>query len=332
MQGCSVFIDYAKIHVKAGDGGNGIVAFRREKFVPKGGPAGGDGGKGGDIVILADEHIHTLLDFRYNKNYEARRGGHGQGSNMTGKGADPIIIKMPVGTIVKDAHTEEVIADLTHHNQKKIIARGGRGGRGNARFATPTNQTPRESEDGRPGEERDIILELKLIADVGFVGLPNAGKSTLLSRISAARPKIADYPFTTLIPNLGIVKIDDYRNFIAADIPGLIEGAHLGKGLGHQFLRHIERTKILIILLDITSESIDDDYNSLINELESYNSELTHKTRIVVYTKGDLIQEEQKYVQGRTSLSNREIVISSVRGDNLKELLEMVWKELQAEE
>ncbi len=327
-----MFIDYAKIYVKAGDGGNGIVAFRREKFVPKGGPAGGDGGRGGDIIIQADEHIHTLLDFRYNKKYEARRGQHGQGSNMTGKGADPITIKMPVGTIIKDAQTEEIIADLTQHNQRQIIARGGKGGRGNARFATSTNQTPRDCEPGRPGEERDIILELKLIADVGFVGLPNAGKSTLLSRISAARPKIADYPFTTLIPNLGIVKIDEYRNFVAADIPGLIEGAHLGKGLGHQFLRHIERTKILIILLDITSESIDDDYNSLVNELESYSTELTHKSRLVVYTKKDLAEDDVIYLNERKSLNDREIFISSVRGDNLKELLDRIWRELQAEE
>ncbi len=324
-----MFIDYAKIHIKAGDGGNGIVAFRREKFVPKGGPAGGDGGKGGDIIVLADEHIHTLLDFRYTKNYRARRGEHGQGSNMTGKGADPIIIKMPVGTIIKDALTEEVIADLTYHNQSEFIARGGKGGRGNTHFVTPTNQAPRQSEPGWPGEEREIILELKLLADVGFVGLPNAGKSTLLSRISAARPKIADYPFTTLIPNLGIVKIDEMRHFVAADIPGLIEGAHLGKGLGHQFLRHIERTKILIILLDITSESLDNDYNSLMNELESYKSELTHKSRIIAYTKSDLIQDTPTFLRSRKTLEKNEILISSVRGDNLKVLLDMVWKELE---
>lgn len=326
-----MFIDYAKIYVKAGDGGNGIVAFRREKFVPKGGPAGGDGGKGGNIVVQADEHIHTLLDFRYNKKYVARRGEHGQGSNMTGKGADDVIIKLPVGTIIRDAETEQVLADLTRHGQKKVIARGGRGGRGNTHFATPTNQTPRESEPGTPGEEHNVILELKLIADVGFVGLPNAGKSTLLSRISAARPKIADYPFTTLIPNLGIVKIDDYRNFVAADIPGLIEGAHLGKGLGHQFLRHIERTKMLIILLDITSESIDDDYNSLIKELKSYNTELSHKTRIIVYTKSDLAQGKPTFLQGRPALAENEIFISAVRGDNVKLLLDMVWKELEKE-
>jgi len=324
-----LFIDYAKIHIKSGDGGNGCIAFRREKYVPKGGPSGGDGGKGGDVIVAADEHIHTLLDFRYNKRYHAKRGGHGLGSNMTGKSANDIVIKMPVGTIVKDVQTEEILADLTQDGQREIIARGGKGGRGNARFATPTDQAPRIAEPGTPGEEREIILELKLIADVGLVGLPNAGKSTLLSRISAARPKIADYPFTTLVPNLGIVQIDEYRNFVAADIPGLIEGAHLGKGLGHQFLRHIERTKILIILLDITSENIDVDYRSLIYELESYKAELAQKPRMIVYTKSDLASNKPQFLDGRKTLGDHEILISSVRGDNLKSLLEMIWQELE---
>lgn len=323
-----MFIDYAQIHVKAGDGGDGCVAFRREKHVPKGGPAGGDGGKGGDIIVMADEHIHTLLDFRYKKNYAAKRGQHGQGSNKTGKNGENIVIKMPVGTVIKEAETGTVLADLTENGQQEIIAKGGKGGRGNARFVSPTNQAPREFEYGTSGEERDIILELKLIADVGFVGLPNAGKSTLLSRISAARPKIADYPFTTLSPNLGIVKLDAYRQFVAADIPGLIQGAHLGKGLGHQFLRHIERTKILAILLDITSESIGADYSSLIKELESYNAELAQKKKIIVYTKADLVQETPGFLIGKNKPGEHEILISAVRGDNVQQLLEMLWSQI----
>ena len=323
-----LFIDYAKIFVKAGDGGDGCVAFRREKFVPKGGPSGGDGGKGGDIVVQANEHIHTLMDFRYTKQYKARRGEHGGGSNKTGKSANDVIIKMPVGTLIKNRETNETIVDLVRHGQRAIIARGGRGGRGNARFVSPTNQAPREWEPGKPGEEVEIILELKLLADVGFVGLPNAGKSTLLSRISAAKPKIADYPFTTLIPNLGIVRIDEDRSFVAADIPGLIEGAHTGKGLGHQFLRHIERTKILIILLDITSENIDANYRSLVKELECFNATLVRKNKLIVYTKGDLVQEAPVYLSGRTTLQQDEILISSVRGDNLPQLLEMIWDAL----
>ena len=327
-----MFIDYAKIFIKAGDGGDGCVSFRREKFVPKGGPAGGDGGKGGNVVLLADEHIHTLMDFRYTKKYVAKRGNHGQGSNMTGRGTDDVIIKMPVGTLIKNAITDEVVADLVKHGQREVIAKGGRGGRGNTRFASPTNQTPREFEPGKPGEELEIILELKLIADVGFVGLPNAGKSTLLSRISAAKPKIADYPFTTLNPNLGIVKLDAYRDFVAADIPGLIEGAHLGKGLGYQFLRHIERTRILIILLDITSEDVEADYQSLANELASYSSELANKKKIIVYTKADLVQESRRFLNNQTEPGEGEIMISSVRGDNLKELLDMIWRVLQTEE
>ncbi|MBN1560150.1 GTPase ObgE [candidate division KSB1 bacterium] len=325
-----MFIDYATILVKAGDGGDGCVAFRREKYVPRGGPAGGDGGKGGDIVAQADEHIHTLMDFRYKKNYKARRGQHGQGSNRTGRSADDIVIKMPVGTTIKNRHTNNLVVDLVEHGQRHIIARGGSGGRGNARFATPTNQAPREWEPGQPGEEKEIILELKLLADVGLVGLPNAGKSTLLSCISAAKPKIADYPFTTLVPNLGIVRIDELRSFVMADIPGLIEGAHAGKGLGQQFLRHIERTKILLILLDVTSENIDGDYRSLINELKSFSALLVQKKQFIVYTKGDLLTGKPTFLEGRTAPRKDEILISSVRGDNLPQLLEMIWKTLQS--
>ncbi|MBN1464122.1 GTPase ObgE [candidate division KSB1 bacterium] len=323
-----MFIDYAIITVKAGDGGDGCVAFRREKYVPKGGPSGGDGGKGGDIVLLADEHIHTLLDFRYTRRYKAKRGQHGQGSNKTGRSAEDVVIKMPVGTIIKNRKTGQIV-DLIAHGQRHVIARGGKGGRGNAHFVTPTHQAPREWEPGRPGEEMEISLELKLLADVGLVGLPNAGKSTLLSRISAAKPKIADYPFTTLVPNLGIVRIDEYKSFVMADIPGLIEGAHAGKGLGHQFLRHIERTKILLILLDITSENIDDDYRSLINELQSFSAMLVQKKQLIVYTKGDLVPDQPTYLQGRRTLRDGEILISAVRGDNLQKLLSMIWTTLE---
>ena len=279
-----MFIDYAKIIIKAGDGGAGCVAFRREKFVPKGGPSGGDGGKGGDVLIQADRHLHTLLDFQYQRIFRAERGEHGEGSNMTGKSGKDIIIRMPVGTVVKDAKTEEILVDLVRDGQTAVVARGGRGGRGNARFVTPTNQAPREWEPGQKGEEREVLLELKLIADVGLVGLPNAGKSTLLARISAARPKIAAYPFTTLTPNLGIVRLDDERNFVVADIPGLIEGAHQGKGLGIRFLRHIERTKILAVLLDLSSSNIENDYQILLNELLSYSEEMLKKPRLVVLT------------------------------------------------
>ncbi|MDR3627417.1 MAG: GTPase ObgE, partial [Ignavibacteriaceae bacterium] len=250
-----MFIDYAKIDLKAGDGGNGAVTFRREKYVPKGGPSGGNGGKGGDVIMEAHHNLSTLLDFRYKKHYTAQDGDAGANSLKDGKGGDDIIIQVPVGTTVKDAETEEVLFDLDEDNKRVIIAKGGKGGKGNSNFATSINQTPRYAEPGRPGEEKNVILELKLIADVGLVGFPNAGKSTLISKISAARPKIADYPFTTLEPVLGIVKYKDYKSFTVADIPGIIEGASEGKGLGHKFLRHIERTKILLFLIEVTSEN-----------------------------------------------------------------------------
>jgi len=326
-----MFIDYAKITVKAGDGGDGCVAFRREKFEPKGGPAGGDGGNGGDIVVQADEHIHTLLDFRYNKFYTAPKGHDGQGAKKTGKSGEDIIIKLPVGTSIKDEPSEHVLADLTEHGQRAIVAKGGRGGKGNARFATSTNQAPRDFQHGTRGEERHIVLELKLIADVGLVGLPNAGKSTLLSRITAARPKIAEYPFTTLSPNLGIVKVDELKSFAVADIPGLIEGAHQGKGLGHQFLRHIERTKILAILLDATSEFIGDDYLTLLKELESYSTQLSHKKRMVIFTKADLLNEPKKDFGANIIRDAETILISSVKGTNIKEMLGKIWALLEGE-
>jgi len=323
-----VFIDYAKIHIKAGDGGAGCMAFRREKFVPKGGPSGGDGGKGGDVIVEADQHMHTLLDFQYQRIFRAQRGEHGQGSNKTGKNGQDVLIRMPIGTVIKDELSSELLVDLTRHGQRVVVASGGRGGRGNARFVSATNQAPRNWEQGFPGEERDVILELKLIADVGLVGLPNAGKSTLLSCISAAKPKIADYPFTTLSPVLGIVRFNDSQSFVVADIPGVIEGAHLGKGLGHQFLRHIERTKILALLLDSSSENIEQDYKILSAELESYSPEMAKKRRIVVYTKKDLPRQSE-LPTSKVIGKHDAVEISAVTGENLDILLTKIWKLLQ---
>ncbi len=324
-----MFIDYAKIYVKAGDGGDGCVAFRREKYVPKGGPSGGDGGNGGNVVIYASKHIHTLLDFRYHHEYKAERGQNGQGSNMTGKTGKDSIVKVPVGTLILDGDTGEPLADMIADQQSVVIASGGKGGRGNTHFKSATNQTPRMCEEGVKGEERNLVLELKLIADVGLVGMPNAGKSTLLSRISAAHPKIADYPFTTLKPQLGIVKVREGQNFVAADIPGLIEGAHLGKGLGTQFLRHIERTKVLLVMLDATSENLKSDYQTLVNELASYGNELELKPRVLIYTKSDLLTEKFKGLSKQKIKNTRTLLISSITGQNLDELKQILWDELQ---
>jgi GTP-binding protein len=251
-----MFVDHAKIYVKGGDGGNGIVAFRREKYVPKGGPAGGDGGRGGNVVFIADEGMRTLMDFKYRKHFKAGRGAHGQGKNMHGAWGEDLLVKVPVGTIIYDDDSGEVIADLTRPEQDVIVARGGRGGKGNARFANASNKAPSYSENGEPGEERWLRLELKLLADVGLVGFPNAGKSTFISRVSAARPKIADYPFTTLVPNLGVVVTRDKDSFVIADIPGLIAGASQGTGLGHEFLRHIERTHNIVAARDLNGLNV----------------------------------------------------------------------------
>jgi GTPase len=324
-----MFIDNAKIFIKGGDGGSGCVAFRREKFVPKGGPSGGDGGRGGDIIIVADKYIHTLLDYKYQKHYAADRGKHGQGANKTGRGGKDTTIRLPVGTVVKDKETDEILIDLLNEGQQKVVALGGKGGRGNARFSTSTNRAPRTWETGGEGQEFTLLLELKLLADVGLVGLPNAGKSTLLSRISAAQPKIADYPFTTLQPNLGIVKVKSGDSFVAADIPGLIEGAHHGKGLGIQFLKHIERTKVLAILIDSTSETMDNDYTVLLNELETYSPELRKKPKILVYSKCD-VQQNSCEISDKTAKDLPSINISSVRGDNLDQFKEMVWKQINS--
>ena len=255
-----MFIDYALIEVNSGKGGDGAVTFRREKYVPKGGPSGGDGGDGGNVILKANTNLHTLLDFRYKKKYIADNGDKGGNSLKDGKNGSDVIIGVPVGTVVKDAETEKIIFDLDENAKDVILAKGGKGGKGNSKFATPTNQTPRFAEEGKQGEYKKVILELKLIADVGLVGFPNSGKSTLISKISAAKPKIADYPFTTLEPNLGIVKYKDFQSFTVADIPGIIEGASQGKGLGHQFLRHIERTRIILFLIEITSENMKNDF------------------------------------------------------------------------
>ncbi len=295
-----MFIDEAKIRVKAGDGGNGCLAFRREKFVPRGGPSGGDGGKGGDIIMESSERHNTLVHFRFNPEYKAQRGRHGEGSNRTGREGTDIILKVPVGTILYDADTGEKIHDFSRPDERIVVAQGGRGGRGNARFATSTHQAPREHEDGRPGEDRVFRLELKLLADVGLVGYPNVGKSTLISCISAARPKIADYPFTTLQPNLGVVAVGqppEERSFVVADIPGLIEGAHSGAGLGTQFLRHIERTRLLVHLVDVSDASGRPnpvkDVEVIRGELESFGAGLDEKPMIMVASKIDVANKDK---------------------------------------
>jgi GTP-binding protein len=320
-----MFIDEVKIHVKAGDGGNGCMAFRREKFVPRGGPSGGDGGHGGDVTMYASVHHNTLLHFRFNPEHNAERGRHGEGSNRTGREGKSIKIPVPVGTTVYDAHTGELIHDFTKPGEKFVIARGGRGGRGNQHFATSTHQAPTEHEPGKPGEEKDLQLELKLLADVGLVGFPNAGKSTLISRISAARPKIADYPFTTLVPNLGVAQVDD-RYFVVADIPGLIEGAHEGSGLGMQFLKHVERTKLLVHLVDVSELSGRDpgnDFGIILNELKSFRPELLEKPMLVVASKIDVAQDPERIESVRQAAEKHGMAffeISSVTGQGIEEL------------
>jgi GTP-binding protein len=326
------FVDFARIHVKAGDGGVGCVSFRREKFIPKGGPDGGRGGRGGSIMLRANKQLNTLLDYHYKSRYKAPRGEHGLGSNKTGGSGRDIALEVPAGTIVRDAGTGAVLGDLVHHGDEIIVARGGKGGRGNSSFATPTNQAPRQYELGEQGEEREIELELRLLADVGLVGLPNAGKSTLISVISAARPKIADYPFTTLVPNLGIVRIDTGKTFVVADIPGLIEGAHTGKGLGIQFLRHIERTKVVVFLLDATAEDLKSQYAVLLNELRMYKKELAKKPRLVAITKTDLLDEDRLGRITRARFSGvATYAISSVARKGIQELIHAMWRLVHGE-
>ena len=321
-----MFIDEVRILVKAGDGGNGCLAFRREKYVPRGGPSGGDGGRGGDVYLVSTEHQNTLIQFRFNPEHKAQRGRHGEGSDCTGAEGHSIDLQVPVGTVVYDESTGERLHDFTTPGERFLVARGGRGGKGNARFATSTHQAPTEHEPGKPGQELRLRLELKLLADVGLVGFPNAGKSTLISRISAARPKIADYPFTTLEPQLGVVSLDDYRSFVVADIPGLIEGAHLGHGLGTQFLRHIERTRLLAHLVDVSEASGREpahDFETVMAELASFNEDLAAKPMIVVATKMDAAQDPARVESLRRIAAERGLAffeISSVTGQGLDEL------------
>ena len=323
-----MLIDLARIHCQAGRGGAGCISFRREKYVPKGGPDGGDGGKGGDCWIEVDPHVRTLLDCRERPQYRAGHGRPGSGNNSSGKAGEDLVIAVPAGTVVKDAETGEILADLVAVGDRYRVAKGGRGGRGNARFASPTHQAPRRADPGEEGTEQAVELELKLIADVGLVGLPNAGKSTLLSRISRARPKIADYPFTTLEPNLGIVALEDHRTFVVADLPGLIEGAHEGKGLGLQFLRHVERTSVLLFLVDAASEDPAGTLALLQREIEGYSSALAEKPFLVALSKADLLPpEEHAGAAERLGLPGARLM-SAHSGAGLKDLLEELWRML----
>jgi GTP-binding protein len=329
-----VFIDRAKIKIKAGDGGNGVTAFRREKFVPRGGPSGGDGGRGGDVWLESDEGLNTLLHLRYNPEHKAERGKHGEGSNRHGKDGADIIVKVPVGTQIFDVESGDLLYDFTEPDQRFLAAKGGKGGWGNAHFATPTRRAPRYHYTGRPGGEKELQLELKLIADVGLVGFPNAGKSTLISVISAAKPKIADYPFTTLEPNLGVVDLGDFKTFVVADIPGLIEGASEGAGLGDRFLRHVERTKLILHLVDVSSFSGRDpveDYEIINRELANYSPDLATRPQIIVATKIDALDEPERLeaLKKRAAKDRKEFFeISSIANRGVKELVSAVAKKL----
>jgi GTP-binding protein len=330
------FIDTAKIYVYAGNGGNGCVSFRREKYIPLGGPDGGDGGDGGDVILVADKKLTTLLDFKYRRHFKAKRGQHGQGSDKTGKSGDNLVIKAPVGVVAYDSVTGEILGDLDEHGKKLVLARGGRGGRGNARFATPRRQAPDFAFPGEEGESRVIALELKLIADVSVIGLPNAGKSTLIGAVSRSRPKVADYPFTTLVPNLGVVALDESRVFVMADMPGLIEGASRGQGLGHDFLRHIERTKTLVHMVspDMYDEEKNplDDLEVIENELKQYLPQLLDRPRVIVLNKIDLPHAEKFVAVMKKAAKKRRLpfaAISAAARINLNELLEAIWKALQ---
>ncbi|HEX8395949.1 MAG TPA: GTPase ObgE [Pyrinomonadaceae bacterium] len=330
-----MFIDRVKIKIKAGDGGHGVTAFRREKFVPRGGPSGGDGGRGGDVWIEATEGLNTLLHLRYNPIHEAQRGRHGEGSNRHGQDGADVTVQVPVGTQIFDAESGDLLFDFTENGQRFLAAKGGKGGWGNQHFATPTNRAPKYHYEGRPGDEKELQLELKLIADVGLVGFPNAGKSTLISVISAAKPKIADYPFTTLEPNLGVVDLGDYKTFVVADIPGLIEGASEGAGLGDRFLRHVERTKIMLHLVDVSSISGRnpvEDYEIINRELANYNQDLAARPQIVVATKIDALDEPERLenLRRRAEADGKPFLqISAVTNQGTKELVSVVAKRLE---
>lgn len=323
-----MFIDRTKIFIKAGSGGDGCVSFRREKFIPKGGPDGGEGGDGGDVIIQASRHLRTLLDFKRKVHFRAERGQHGQGKNKTGKSGQNLIIQVPCGTMIKEAVSEEILADLVNEGEEFLAAAGGQGGRGNTAFANSRNQAPHNAEPGRPGDEKWLILELKLLADVGLVGLPNSGKSSLLARISAARPKIADYPFTTLEPNLGVVDFGEGESLVVADIPGLIEGAHTGSGLGDKFLKHIERTSVLVQLLDIASADlakIENDFQTIRTELESYGAGLEKKPFLLALNKIDLFEKNDLFLKKVSAhfknKKNKTFLISAATGAGTKNLL-----------
>jgi GTP-binding protein len=341
-----MFVDEVDIHVTAGNGGRGCLSFRREKFIPRGGPDGGDGGLGGSVYIVASPRKNTLVDFRFHPEFEARGGRHGEGSNRTGHSADDLDIEVPVGTLIfeKDPAGEtdtagdglRLVADLTEEGQKVLVAKGGRGGRGNARFVSSTNRAPRRIEPGETGEERFLRLQLKLIADVGLVGFPNAGKSTLIARISAARPKIADYPFTTLTPNLGVVTLSGDRSFVAADVPGLIQGAHAGHGLGDRFLRHIERTKVLIHLVDISGASARDpveDFDTILEELRLFDPKVAAKPQIVAANKMDALDDPSRLTRLEKHVKKHKLPfhrISGVTGEGIEDLLEAAWRQIAA--
>lgn len=321
-----MFVDRAVIEVEGGTGGSGAESFRREYGVPRGGPNGGDGGRGGDVILEADSNLTTLLDFRYNRHYRAERGQHGMGSNKTGRSGESSVLKVPPGTIARDADTGELLGELVESGERVVVASGGRGGRGNARFTSSTRQAPRHWEPGEEGEHRRIELELKLIADVGLVGEPNAGKSTFLASVSAAKPKVADYPFTTLTPNLGVVQLSDYRSFVIADIPGIIEGAHEGKGLGLQFLRHIERTRTLALMVPLDAEDPQAEYDLLRAELRSHSEALARIPHCLVLTKSDLAPDDAEDPAVDAPEAWGRFRISSVAGKGLPELLEALWE------
>jgi GTP-binding protein len=328
------FVDYVTITIRSGKGGSGSVSFRRAKYEPKGGPDGGDGGKGGSVSLVADSHLYTLLDHRYNRHHFAENGHSGSGNNRIGKDGEDIVLKVPVGTVVKNSDTDEVITELLNDGDSFVLAKGGRGGRGNTFFKSSTNQTPRHAQPGEPGEEYNITLELKLLADVGLVGFPNAGKSTLVSSLSAAKPKVADYPFTTLEPSLGVVAMDDFESFVIADIPGIIEGAAEGKGLGIQFLKHIERNAVLLFLIPVTSEDPGSEYETLLAELESFNADMLTKPRMIGLSKIDLIPpDEQKETikEARSSFPDGIDVMgfSSVSRVGLDPLRHALWGYVQ---
>jgi GTPase len=335
-----MFVDEVDIRVAAGHGGRGSVSFRREKYVPRGGPNGGDGGNGGSVYLVASTHYNTLIRYRFHPEFQAERGRHGEGSNRTGASGRDTKLEVPVGTEVLEIGPNgdlTPIADLTEPGQRVRVARGGRGGRGNARFATPTNRAPRKAENGEPGETRRLRLQLKLLADVGLVGFPNAGKSTLISRVSAARPKIADYPFTTLTPHLGVVSLDDDRSFVLADVPGLIEGAHRGQGLGHQFLRHLERTKVLVHVVDVSEASGREpagDVEAIRRELELFERGLASKPQLAAANKTDVLADRSRLERLREHLKDlgiRIVPVSAVTGAGIAKLLEAIWGVLEAE-